>query len=97
MAEQLQKIGIQVNGDTVARLLKSMKYSLRVNRKRLESCSKNPPSKETRNQQFENIRDLREGFALEGHALISIEARSENSLVISGTMERLMKRNPKKY
>lgn len=52
-----------------------MKYSLRVNRKKLESGSKNPPSKETRHQQFENIRALRERFALEGHAIISIDSK----------------------
>jgi len=37
-----------------------MHYSLRVNRKYLESGNKNPASKKIRNEQFENIRELRD-------------------------------------
>ena len=52
-----------------------MDYSLRVNRKDLESGNNNPPSKEIRDQQFENIHQLRERFAFEGHAIISVDSK----------------------
>lgn len=71
----MQKLGIKVEGDTVARLLRSMNYSLRVNRKYLESGNKNPPSKKIRDEQFANIRELRERFAFEGHAIISVDSK----------------------
>ena len=52
-----------------------MNYSLRSNRKYVESHSKNPPSKEDRNQQFEIIQELREEYSLNGYAIISIDTK----------------------
>ena len=75
IAGELQKLNIHVEVDTVARLLRSMGYSLRANRKYLESGNKNPPSKEIRNQQFEFIGELRDRFTFEGHAIISVDSK----------------------
>jgi len=45
IAQQLKRAGIQVSGNTVGRLLKSMDFSLRVNLKTLESGLRNPPDR----------------------------------------------------
>jgi hypothetical protein len=53
-----------------------MDYSLRSNRKYLESAgSKNPPSKEARNQQFETIEKLRKEYTSAGCAIISVDTK----------------------
>ena len=71
----MRSLGIEVRANTVARLLKLLGYSLRVNRKKIESGSKNPPTKEVRNQQFEYIGERRERYAAQGHAIISIDTK----------------------
>ena len=75
IAEQLQKIGIAIKADTVARLLGQMDYSLRRNRKYLESGNKNPPSKEDRDLQFQTIDRLRKEYTSAGYAVISIDTK----------------------
>jgi transposase len=55
IAEQLHELDIQVSDRTVARLLKQMDFSLRVNHKRLSSASP-----ELRDAQFTHIAEVRE-------------------------------------
>ncbi len=57
-----------------------MGYSLRVNRKKIESGNKNPPPKQVRNQQFEYIGEQRESFAAQGHAIISIDTKKREQV-----------------
>ncbi len=52
VAEALKPAGICVSANTVARLLKQMDYSLRVNLKTLESGLSKPPDPRKRNEQF---------------------------------------------
>ena len=52
-----------------------MDYSLRKNRKYLESGNKNPPSKEDRNLQFKIIERLRKEYTEAGFAVISIDTK----------------------
>ena len=60
IAEELKKLGIQVSRATVARLLKQMRFSLRVNRKKISSGSNRDRN--------EYIASLREQFARRGSA-----------------------------
>ena len=58
LADELRGLGIHVCPQTVARLLKAMGYSLRVNHKKLAGAS-NP----NRDRQFRHITDLRDRCA----------------------------------
>jgi len=77
IAKELKKIGIIVSAKTVARLLKTMGYSLRVNHKKIPSVSKNPPTPEERNRQFEYISEMREAFAKKGNPIISVDTKKK--------------------
>ena len=70
VAEELQALGIRVCDRTVARLLKQMNYSLRVNHKKLSRVSP-----EDRDVQFACIAQLRECCAAEGLPLISVDTK----------------------
>ena len=56
VAGQLKRAGIRVSPNTVARLLKQMDFSLRVNLKCLESGLRKPPDPRRRDLQFQYIR-----------------------------------------
>jgi len=75
IAVELQQGGIDVGPRTVARLLNSMGYSLRVNHKKLCRVSKTTP--ESRNAQFEHIAKLREDFARRGLPVISVDTKKK--------------------
>lgn len=77
IAEQLRRLGITVSSRTVARLLKEMGFSLRVNHKKLESGNRNPPPRDVRDQQFEYISQMREAFAGRGSPIISIDTKKK--------------------
>ncbi len=72
IAEELKKLGIAVSRTTVARLLKKMRFSLRVNYKKLSSCSN-----KDRNMQFEYITSLRQKFERRGDPVISIDSKKK--------------------
>lgn len=78
VAAELQAGGIDVCPRTVARLLDSMGYSLRVNHKKLSRVSKTKP--ETRNAQFERIAALREAFAKHDLPVISVDSKKKELL-----------------
>ena len=77
IADELHSIGICVSAKTVARLLKQMGFSLRVNQKKIESGNKNPPDPRIRDQQFQHIRRLRGRYALEGNPTISVDTKKK--------------------
>jgi len=70
IAKTLERIGIHVSANTVARLLKQLKFRLRVNHKKRSTAS--PVD---RDRQFRRIKRLREHFALQGDPIISVDAR----------------------
>ncbi len=70
IAMELGTLRIRVSRTTVARLLKQMRFSLRVNQKRISSGSK-----ANRNEQFEYIASLREKFAGRGDPVISVDTK----------------------
>ena len=72
IAAQLLELGIQVSDRTVARLLKQMDFSLRVNHKKLSSAS---PAQ--RDAQFTHIAEVRERFTTQGLPIISIDTKKK--------------------
>jgi len=75
IAKELRSVGIQISRTTVGKLLKQMKYSLRVNRKKL-----GPAGHPDRNAQFANIGDLRERFAQQGEPIISVDTKKKEKV-----------------
>ena len=67
---ELRKAGIGVSPKTVARLLRGLKFSLRVNHKKVAGNSS-----PFRNQQFEYINRMRRRFLLQGSPAISIDTK----------------------
>lgn len=72
VAEELAALGIDVCARTVAKLLKQMDFSLRVNHKKLSRAS--PKERDT---QFARIAELRERCAAEGLPLISVDTKKK--------------------
>ena len=75
VADELARVGILVSAKTVARLLKGMKFSLRLNSKTIESGIKNPPTPKDRDRQFRYISQMREAFAKAGNPTISVDSK----------------------
>ena len=70
IAAALASMGIEVSDRTVAKLLKKMGFSLRVNHKKLSGASP-----EKRDAQFTCIAELRESFAAQGLPIISVDSK----------------------
>ena len=70
IAAELSALGIKVSDRTVAKLLKKMRFSLRVNHKKLSGASP-----EERDAQFAHIAELRESFATQGLPVISVDTK----------------------
>ena len=70
IAKALEQIGIHVCANTVARLLKQLKFRLRLNHKKRSTAS--PVD---RDRQFRRIKRLRKQFALRGDPIISVDAK----------------------
>jgi hypothetical protein len=77
ISAELNRLNIDVSANTVARLLKQMGFSLKLNRKSIESGSKNPPSAEDRNLQFEYIKKMRQKFAKQKKPIISVDTKKK--------------------
>lgn len=75
IAAELHALGIQVSDRTVAKLLKKMDFSLRVNHKQLARVCK--VTAEERDAQFTHIAELRERFASRGLPLISVDSKKK--------------------
>lgn len=78
ISKELQSIGIHISPNTVARLLKSMKYSLRVNYKKLNTGSKT--TRAIRNQQFVLLRKIRSRFEKKRCAVISVDTKKKEQI-----------------
>ena len=70
IAKELKSVGIDISKNTVGRLLKNMKFSLRVNHKKICNGSSND-----RDAQFKYISKLRRLCEKKGHAIISVDAK----------------------
>jgi hypothetical protein len=76
IAQQLKRAGIRASANTVGRLLKQMKYSLRVNLKTLESGLSKPPDPCERNLQFSYIQRQIRHYTAQGMPVISVDTKS---------------------
>ncbi len=72
VADELAGIGIRVSASTVAKLLKEMDYSLRVNHKKRSHCSI-PPLE--RDEQFQIIKRTRKHFERIGAPIVSVDSK----------------------
>lgn len=78
IAEALTATGITVSAKTVAKLMKDLKFSLKTNRKTIESGFKRKPGHvKRRNQQFERIKHRREEFEKNGLPVISVDSKKK--------------------
>jgi len=72
VAKELRSLGIEVGARTVAKLLRKMRFSLRVNHKKRSSGSPRE-----RDAQFTQIANLRERFAAAGNPVISVDTKKK--------------------
>ena len=75
IATELRSVGIDVSAGTVARILKDLGYSLRVNQKRV-SLGSGPD----RNEQFEYISGKRTSFSDRDLPIVSIDAKKKEKV-----------------
>ena len=75
VSKELKQNGIQVCAKTVARLLDSLDYALRVNHKKLSRGSVKTRSQ--RNKQFRYLDRIRKSFADEGAPVISVDTKKK--------------------
>ena len=78
LADELRGLGIHVCPQIVARPLKAMGYSLRVNHKKLAGAS-NP----NRDRQFRHITDLRDRCAADNSPLISVDSKKKKKELVA--------------
>lgn len=76
IAKELKRAGIEVSANTVGRLLRKMKFSLRMNLKSLESGRRKAPDRRKRDQQFRYIRSQVQDYAAQGLPVISVDTKS---------------------
>jgi len=67
--------GQPISPNTVGRLLRSMNFALRTNRKRIESGGRKKLKPKDRDRQFKRIKQMRQRFAREGLPVVSIDAK----------------------
>jgi len=70
IARQLKRLGIAVSRNTVGRLLRQMKYSLRTNRKKISAGSTSD-----RDRQFRYLCRQRDQFEKRGDPVLSVDAK----------------------
>lgn len=80
IANELAKDGVLVSANTVGRILKTMGYSLRTNRKMLSTGNDTPHKRKERNQQFGVIRKIHENFVRSGNPVISVDTKKKEKV-----------------
>jgi Rhodopirellula transposase DDE domain len=96
IAKELGKLSIQVSPNTVARLLSKMKFSLRTNRKKIESgVTVKPGHRERRNKQFLNIAKRRQQFEQAGRPIISCDCKKKEIVGLFKNPGRTWRRKPR--
>ena len=89
VATQLQHLGIDVSASTVCRLLKSMGFSLKSNRKAIAHANS-----AERNEQFEYIAHLRESYAGLGQPIISVDTKKKELVGVFKNAGRRWEQEP---
>ena len=81
IAEEFRCVGIQICANTVGDLLKDMKYSLRVNHKKIESTRKtDKKSRAERDLQFRYIKHKRTEYMKDALPSLSIDCKKKESV-----------------
>ena len=82
IAKELQSIKINVSGKTVGRLLKAMRYSLKVNQKKVSNGGKKltKEEREKRDKQFIYIGQQRESFSERQEPVISVDSKKKENI-----------------
>jgi hypothetical protein len=80
IAKELNRAGIEVSANTVGRLLRKMKFSLRMNLKSLESGTRKAPDRRKRDEQFRYIRSQIQDYAAQGRPVISVDTKSREMI-----------------
>jgi len=75
VSRELERRGFEACPRTVARLLKSLEYALRVNHKKLSRGS--ATTRRVRNQQFRYLEQMRTTFADAGAPVISVDSKKK--------------------
>jgi Rhodopirellula transposase DDE domain len=97
IAEQLAKVGVEVSASSVAGILSKMKFSLRTNRKHIESGGKpKPGNRQRRDEQFLYIKKLRNEFSKEDSPIISIDCKKKELIGNFKNNGKTMRRESKK-
>jgi hypothetical protein len=94
IAKQLSRTGIKVSPNTVGRLLKDMKFSLRVNLKTLESGLSKPPDPQIRDRQYQYIKKRWSDFAKRRMPVISADTKSRELIGLFHKAGRKLSREP---
>ena len=76
IARQFRRMNVGVCASTVGRLLKAQRFSLRKNRKNIESTSGKKHDAERRNRQFLYIGKQRRAYEAKGLPILSIDTKS---------------------
>jgi hypothetical protein len=96
IAEQLLGLGICVSANTVARLLKEMGFSLKTNRKNIESGIRHKPGhRARRNRQFLAINSSRHRFERAKHPVISVDGKKRELIGLFKNNGRAWREKPK--
>jgi len=81
ISEELTSNGIKVGPNTVAKLMKELKFSLKTNRKNISSGAKTKPGDvEKRNKQFIKIKAARKSFFKKGLPSISVDSKKKEQI-----------------
>lgn len=86
----MAQLGHKISGKTVGRLLSTLKYSLKVNRKHYEGRANHPQ----RDQQFKQVEQKRLAFWQSGLPVISVDTKKKELLGNFRNTGRAYKRQP---
>jgi hypothetical protein len=96
IAEQLLGLGIEVSAKTVARLLDEMGFSLKTNRKNIESGVQHKPGhRARRNRQFLTIKSTRQRFERANQPVISVDGKKREMIGLFKNNGRAWREKPK--
>jgi hypothetical protein len=80
ISEELTSNGIKVGPNTVAKLMKELRYSLKTNQKTIEAGKRKPGHVKKRNKQFKKIKSDRKKFSKKGFPIISVDSKKKENI-----------------
>jgi hypothetical protein len=96
IARALLRMGIEVSANTVARLLQAMRFSLKTNRKNIESgCKRKRGDRARRNRQFMIINAKRRKFESADLPIVSVDGKKRELIGNFKNNGKTWRRKPK--